>query len=76
MCSAEHMKVVSTELAYLECQAEALAEQRENIVRGNIKSSITLAAEISLSSFHPTLSTSGLLPAVVSLIWVVQKPVT
>lgn len=51
VCSAEYMKVVRTKLGvYLECQAEALAEKREDIVRGSIKSSITLAAEISFIS--------------------------
>lgn len=67
------MKIVRTKLgAHPECQAEALAEQRKAIVRGNVKSSITLAAEMCLVS----LSASGLLPAVVSLVWVVQKPLT
>lgn len=52
VCPAENMKGVRTKLGvHLECQAEHCLNRGEGIVRGHIKFSITLAAEMSLISF-------------------------
>lgn len=60
------MNGVRTKLgAHLECQAEALTEQRKDLVRGNIKPSGTLAAEISLCLHFIPLS----LPQVCFQLW-------